>query len=385
MSKIAIVSESMKMGGTEVAIVSLIKKLINNNHDVTLFLVGKHGELLDRIPSDVTIKEIEFKKEKYRLIADSSYVLPKYKIIKRIKRKFLLLLLKNKNFYEEILKKCVSVDDEFDLVCDAFGYGRFTTPFAALCLKGKKKALWFHDENLHWINKSIKFFPYFNKLYCVSNSVKNELLKIDNKDEYKCEVLHNFIDADDIRNKANILDERFDSNAAFNILTIGRLEEQKGIDIAIDTAKILLNENISFCWYVIGSGSLKDDLNNSIIQNGLENNFKLLGLKKNPYSLLNNCDLYVQPSRHEGYPITLIEARALYKPIIASNIPSIAEQIKNGFNGYLVELNSKEFAKKIIEVISDSHKLKSIIENLKKEEIDYSYDYIKIKELLEEK
>lgn len=48
-------------------------------------------------------------------------------------------------------------------------------------------------------------------------------------------------------------------------------------------------------------------------------------MRENPAPYVKSCDLYLQPSRHEGYPITIVEARSLQKVIIASDIPSMRE------------------------------------------------------------
>lgn len=372
------------MGGTEVAILALINKLIEKNHDVTLYLLGNHGELIDRVPRNVEVEEIAFSSKNYQLVADSSLNIRPQDILMRLKRKCIKLRinLSKKNMYEFLLDKCIPVEKEYDLVCEAFGYGRFTTPYAALILNAKKRALWFHDENLHWLYKANKYFKYYDEFFCVSKSVLTELVKKENFISDRCDVLHNFIDTDEIRARAEEYVE-LEYDSSFNILTIGRLEEQKGIDIAIKTAQILFQKRIHFHWYVIGEGSLKDSLSIQIKERGLDKKITLLGLKKNPYPYLRSCDLYVQPSRHEGYPITLIEARALCCPIVATNIPSISEQIVDGENGFLVELVPEKFAEKIEKIIKSPQTIKKIKEKLFKEKIDFSSDYQKIENLLE--
>ena len=62
----------------------------------------------------------------------------------------------------------------------------------------------------------------------------------------------------------------------------------------------------------------------------VEQEIIFLGMRENPAPYVKSCDLYLQPSRHEGYPITIVEARSLQKVIIASDIPSMREQIRDG-------------------------------------------------------
>ena len=109
MAKIAVVSESLKMGGTEVAILALLRKLVDENHKVTLYLIGKHGELIKRIPPGVKVKEVEFISNKYRLIADTSANISRYDLISRLKRK--IFMNRKKDLYEFLLKRCVKVEE----------------------------------------------------------------------------------------------------------------------------------------------------------------------------------------------------------------------------------------------------------------------------------
>ena len=89
----------------------------------------------------------------------------------------------------------------------------------------------------------------------------------------------------------------------------------------------------------------------------------------------------MQPSRHEGYPIAVIEARALHKPILASDIPSIREQIIDGANGYLVELTPEALADKIGELIENPSLRNRVTAQLKTETIDFSGEIKKFESL----
>ena len=87
----------------------------------------------------------------------------------------------------------------------------------------------------------------------------------------------------------------------FNIVTVGRLTEQKGYDVSIKAARILKDKGIQFKWFAIGEGKDRQKLESLIRKLNLNNNFFLLGRRDNPYPYIKNCDLYVQFSRHEGY------------------------------------------------------------------------------------
>ena len=67
-----------------------------------------------------------------------------------------------------------------------------------------------------------------------------------------------------------------------------------------ETVTICKENNINFKWYVLGKGPLKEEIEADIKKNNLENDFILLGVTPNPYAYIRDCDIYVQPSRHEG-------------------------------------------------------------------------------------
>ena len=79
---------------------------------------------------------------------------------------------------------------------------------------------------------------------------------------------------------------------------------------------------------------------------------------------MNLCDIYVQPSRFEGYGITVAEAKCLGKPIVATNIPEFQEQLIHGKTGLLCNSN-EEITRMIIELINSKDFVMKLESNLK--------------------
>ena len=163
----------------------------------------------------------------------------------------------------------------------------------------------------------------------------------------------------------------FISNCVTNVF-------EKTYDIAIKAASILKKRKINFAWYAIGGGRDEKKLKKLVEKYCLENQFVFLGRKKNPYPYMKHCDLYVQPSRHEGYVITLVEARALCLPILSSDIPSAREQIQDGINGYIAELSAEDLADKIEYLYNNPSQRKKTVEYLKEHPIDFSTELLKL-------
>ena len=120
-----------------------------------------------------------------------------------------------------------------------------------------------------------------------------------------------------------------DNYTGLRILTIGRLANQKGYDMALEACKILKEKGIEFKWYSLGIGPLKEEIEKYINENNLENNFKLLGVKSNPYPFIKDCDIYVQTSRFEGFGIAIAEARMLNKPVVTTRFDAVYNQMKD--------------------------------------------------------
>ena len=167
-------------------------------------------------------------------------------------------------------------------------------------------------------------------------------------------IAHNIVPIDEIRTKADAFyPDEYKNNNQIKILTVGRLEEQKGYNLAIRVANILKSKGLKFQWYVLGNGTLHDKLANEIKREGIEDCFYLLGIRRNPYPYFKNCDIYVQTSMHEGYATTVTEAKALYRPIVTTDVSGVREQLIDGVNGEITTFTEMDIADRIGKLIAD--------------------------------
>jgi glycosyltransferase involved in cell wall biosynthesis len=155
---------------------------------------------------------------------------------------------------------------------------------------------------------------------------------------------------------------------------VGRIAEDKGIDILIDSFKKLSSKNLNLKLDIYGndenefSKSLKVLIKNYELNNI---NFKGFCSNKKVNKLFKNYHYSVIPSKwFDNMPNSFIESSTAGVPVIASRIGSLNELVKDGYNGFLFEpLNSKSLSK----VIENLHKInKTDYENLCKN----SYDWI---------
>ncbi|MGG3271377.1 glycosyltransferase family 4 protein [Priestia aryabhattai] len=160
-----------------------------------------------------------------------------------------------------------------------------------------------------------------SKEILVNNGLSNE----------KVTVIYNGIFVEDIH---NLLSNNFDQKC-INIITCGRLTQQKGQVYLIRALKQILLKKPNSQLYILGEGELEQNLKEEVINLGLSKNVTFLGFQEDALSIVNNADVFVLPSLWEQFPISILEAMALKKPIIASSVNGIPEQL--GDTGILVE------------------------------------------------
>ena len=79
------------------------------------------------------------------------------------------------------------------------------------------------------------------------------------------------------------------------------------------------------------------------------------------------CDIYVQTSRNEGFGLTIAEAKILHKPIVSTNFPVVHNQIVNGKNGLIAEMNAESVAHNILLLVNNPELRNKINLNLQQE------------------
>lgn len=378
MRKILVVANQMDCGGTEVAALAIINELMKKkDNQISLMLCSKKGVWLNRIPANVNLIEYSGQKN-LREIYDKLSGLKKLFFI----MKYLLNKISSRSQYDLLLSYQSNFEEEYDLVLDVNGYGYFMTAYVAKKIKARKKATWFHDEDLSWLFKIKSYLKCYDELFGVSKAVVDELTRRCPEYSSKIKLLYNPIDIQEIINKASYQAEDIFSKSKINILTVCRIHEQKGIDLIIKTSKILCENSIDFIWHIIGDGADREKYIKIAKELNLEDKVLFWGRKDNPYPYIANCDIYVQPSLHEGFGLTVLEARILEKLIVVTDLPCFREQILDNKNGFIVSIDSQELASKLINIISCGPKNYDSVAHCKSK-IDYTEQFETLLKLLD--
>ena len=97
----------------------------------------------------------------------------------------------------------------------------------------------------------------------------------------------------------------------------------------------------------------------------MEKAFIILGRRDNPYPYIKKCDLYVQPSRHEAFPLTIMEVKTLCRPILGTDFAGASEQIINNINGMIAPANDiNALSNRIAELVRSDYIRNLYVTNL---------------------
>ena len=370
---------NMNIGGTEKALLTMLNEIDDSKYDITLLMLEEYGGFLNEIPSFVKVKYVD----EYKSIKPFVNEPPKILIKRLIKNKAYLTGLSTllnysiskitKNisyYYRYILKNVKKIDEEYDLAVAYAGPMDFITYFVLNKIKAKKKIQWIHFD-ITKIGFNRKFaernYKKFDKIFVVSEEGKEKLIDLIPALNNKVEAFFNIISCNLIENMSKNEKSFDDLFNGVRILTVGRLSKEKGQELTINVLARLKNEGYKVRWYCIGDGPEKDNYRNRIKGLDIENDYILLGSKLNPYPFMKDCDIYVQPSKHEGYCITLGEARCFDNPIVTTNFTGANEQIKNEITGLVCDISEQGIYQAIKRLLDNKELYKDIRINLSNE------------------
>ncbi len=335
--RIAHVVDSLALGGLEKLVVDLAKVQKQQGHDISVLCLSTcEGELA----SELRINGIDA----IGLNKKSGFSLSLLRNIACIcKRKRLEVIHTHNpvaNFYGAIGGRMAGVKS---IVTTRHGMGNY--PF------NKKREHIFKFSSL-----------FTDKIIFVCNTARENFIRLRLANPKKSFVVYNGVhlknfsksnykDAAKIREELNIKEEKI-------IGTIARLDPVKDISTLIKAAKRLLQIEKKLKFLIVGDGPeygrlqlLRDDL-------GLHESILFLGKRNDIAKLLSVIDIFVLPSISEGMSLTLLEAMAAGKAIVATKVGGNPEVIVNEKTGVLVpSKNEEELASAISSLLSDSQTL----------------------------
>lgn len=343
--KILFLVESLNVGGAEKALVSLLKLMDYTHCDITLTLISKSGTFLS---------ELEWMPQ----LKINSIVTPSSSLLKRLYN-----AIKVKVIYKWLPSRLVGnhLCKGYDVVI-AFCEGYLTKWVATTSIPCKKIA-WVHTDmvNNDWpvrtgVFKSVqeerKAYGKFDHVVAVSDIVAKGM--IDQFGTERISTIYNIIDSDIIR-KAQQPEKHF-RHHKFNLVSVGRLEYVKGFDQLIDALAVLVNKrDYDISLTLVGDGSQSLALREQVASYNLQDYVTFVGSVSNPYPYMADADVFVCPSRQEGFNIAILEAMTLGKPVIATRSAGPSDILEDGKYGLLAVNSVKGIADAISEIYRDQH------------------------------
>lgn len=345
--KVLFITPSLCQGGLEHSLIMMLRLLDKSKYDLYLYTYGEDLTLLPLVPDSVNVYNDLLNKHYHRKPKAIAY--------------HALQRITNKEEYRSKLKQYVHFQKitqpqklykniTFDVVI-ANSIGK--TSEMATYVKAKKRYVFFRSSvDLHH-ETNTEIFPKYDGVIAVSQGVKDMLCKSYEDIDDKVYVLENYIDASEITEKAN---EPIDSpavkaNERLILSTCGRFSEEKGFDLAVESAAILKEKGIDFVWYFIGDGGQREKVEKLIAKHSLADQIVITGYVNNPFPYIKCCDVYVQPSYHESYGRTIKEAIILGKPVVSTDTVGGHTLLKDGSFGEIVPISPEAVANGILTVL----------------------------------
>jgi glycosyltransferase involved in cell wall biosynthesis len=136
---------------------------------------------------------------------------------------------------------------------------------------------------------------------------------------------------------------------------------QKGFEYLIESIPTTIETLPQSKILIVGDGPLRERLEALSKKLGVRDNVIFAGFRSDIKEILSAVDLLVIPSLLEGFPMVTLEAMAMAKPIVATNIDGITEQIRDGVDGILVPPKGPiALAKAVVRVLNDKELAKTM-------------------------
>ncbi len=387
MKKIAFFVQWMLCGGVENALIALANELINAGNDVTIYVIREKGTFLKKIPNSVHLKAIPMDTNLRKSIPVGGTKVTVRECLEEHKYlnafRFVVKHKLNKNEFAELninLNKIPKLKEQYDIAINFHIHSPFLVWYVSEKVTAEKKYAWIHNdfETTQYDIKALKkYLLCIDHFFAVSDQVKEEFSKLLLEFSDKTSTALNIIPREELIKKAEEYWPKEYATNKLKLLTVGRLEEQKGYNIAIDVCKKMKDQGMEFDWFILGDGTQREILQNEIKRKELRDQIHLLGAQMNPYPYFKNCDIYVQTSIHEGYGIALAEARLFNKPIVTTDFAGAREQIVDKKTGSIVNADPQSVCEALIEVMRNEKIRKEYADNLKKVPFEQNLKYLK--------
>jgi sugar transferase (PEP-CTERM/EpsH1 system associated) len=321
-----------KIGGAEKVVLELAKRLNKDKFSVIICCLTEEGPIFN-----------EAKKENIRIFAlgirNKFCFLRAFKLFKLLKDEK-IDILQSHLFHANLL-------------------GRILGRIAGVrILISTEHIMGLESRPRIWLNKLTSFLV--DRYIAISFGVADFLSAEAGISPLKITVVQNGIDLDKYAGVSLQDSDNLRASLGFGpadkvIGTVARLHKQKGHIFLLWAAKNVIRAAPDAKLLIVGDGPLRSGLENMAVNLGIKNNVIFSGFRDDIAGIMRAIDLFVLPSLWEGLPLTILEAMAAKKPVIATKVGGVAEIVEDGITGVLVKpRDPNALAGAIIKLISDN-------------------------------
>lgn len=372
--RILFVINTLGQAGAETALLSLLQTLAREKgearYEISLYVLTGQGEMVSRLPADVRLLNKKYREESVLTAKGRKYLKKTVlkamftratvvKLFPYLVKNTCAMLGKKRLLPDKLLWRVLSdggmvLPEEYDLAVSYLEGG--AAYFVADHVKAAKKAAFIHvDYEKAGYTRALDKDCYlaFDKIFTISDEVREAFLKAYPELPDKTEVFHNILNKEEIVRRAEEGEGFTDGFTGMRLLSVGRLTAQKAFEVSVDSMKRLKDAGKNVRWYVLGEGDQRKKLQEQIDALGLTEDFILYGAVNNPYPFMKQADIYVHASRFEGKSIAIQEAQILGKPMVVSDCSGNREQVCHGKDGLMCGLTPDSLAENIMLLLED--------------------------------
>lgn len=347
--KVLFLIESLAGGGAEKVLTTLVQHINKEKFDVTVCAISGGGKYEEIVKEYVAYKAILNEPQTNNVLARLQYTFKHHLVYKWLPLSWVYSLF-------------VPHGNDVEV---AFVEG-FTTKLLSHSTNRKaKKYAWVHIDlyENHWtrsvynnIQEEVSTYDRYTKIFGVANTVIEAFQKRFPEVLTPVGTIYNPIDSNQILLKSKECVDEVKKEGML-LVSIGRLESQKGYTRLLKIVKKLIEENFEVILWILGDGTERSLLEQYIQENQLQGTVKLLGFQTNPYKYLVKGDLFVCSSLSEGYSTAVTEALILGLPVITTDCSGMAELLKDGESGMITENNEEALYEGMKKIINDAELL----------------------------
>ncbi|MCK4402005.1 glycosyltransferase [bacterium] len=233
-------------------------------------------------------------------------------------------------------------------------------PYGILACRFRKIPVISHIRDIIQPDKTGKYLlKHADRVIAVSNAAAGAFKDIKDRNK-KLLVINNSLDIDEFKATGDIRKELNISRDDMVIGIVGQISKLKGHDVFLKAASIILKKNKNVKFLITGEVRREKDqgLCEALINRlDLSGNVIFTGFRNDVANVMSAIDILAFPTLKESFGRSAIEAMALAKPVVASNVGGVPEIVSDGKSGILVSPgDAEELANGLLELINNNKK-----------------------------